>query len=972
MKAEFLGNTTTLSEAMPSAIEMGTLDDAMARRRLFSNLFDIELPPVRIGRFRIEKQLGAGGQGTVWAAYDEELERSVALKFLRRRTTTGSRRLFQEARSLAKINHPNVVAVYDVGEQDGQVWIAMELVVGKTLRECVGGGRDEGPRARLGWWLEAGEGLAALHEAGLVHLDLKPANVLLGADGRVRLIDFGLVCATRSLASRDADRTTPTDGEDTSGLAGSFAGTVAYAAPEQRRGVQGLDARADQYAFCVAVWEALSGARPEQPEQPERPTGLALPSERGLATRPKGMSRRVHSVLQRGLSQAPEDRFPDMRALLDTLAPRRRRWWIPAALVSAGLAGALGFGLRPDPTHIEPCAAVDGGALIYWEGGRRDALRERLELAGAPGVSETIDLWVERWRRAARTSCRDSLIDQVRSPRVHDRRMACLERRLDGLAALVAHLERETPNPGALGPWLEALRAPELCLEASVGEGRSQSPPTAIALEVHSLRQTLVIAEHGDAETVSLSERLDLATWVEARAQALKWAQLEGEAARVRARLHLQRGEARPARLALGRALDLARDSGDPELEADAWTGLVAVARDLDLDLDRAGWALERRASIVENLQRAPRQQARLSAERGILLGLGGELEAGEALLLEADIGFAALGRLAAWERAAGLRDLANLRARRGNTAGSLEAFALARNLELVLRAEPGPGGTPQRLARAGIAALDEGLTQLDAGDFEASLNSLTRARARLVEEQGPRGRGVLRAELALTALADARGDLSAAREHSERARALAPVALGPLDRERADLLSAVGTVAFRERRYADAAEAFERVLAIHAHFETADSVDSALADSNLAEALVALGEHRRAHQLLGPALAVLERKLGATHPDLAYPLKALGAAELGLARPDRAGDALARALTLFELSGHSPELAETLWLSAQAEWGRGAEALASSRALQARAIYLDLGPEWSEPTAELEAWIETHPAPETEPGPRG
>ena len=548
--------------------------------------------------------------------------------------------------------------------------------------------------------------------------------------------------------------------------------------------------------------------------------------------------------------------------------------------------------------------------------------------------------------------------------------MACLERRLDGLTALLNVID-ESGAEGVLGPWLEALRAPEACLETAASEGGPQPPPEAIAAEVHALRQTLARAQHGGPRMLGLDTRLEVAEAVSARSSEIEWPQLEGEAARVRAILHRRGGQAARAHQAIGEAIDLSRESGDPELEADAWTELVAVARDLDLDLDQAQWALDRRRAMVSALSADPRQAARLAAEQGLLLGLAGEIERGQALLLEADALFAKIGPLAAWERAAALRDYGNLQTLRGDAAGGLEALARARNLELELQTTPA-GGSDEFPAPArtpeGMATFNEGLALLQSGDFAGAKTALERARGRFVEEQGPRGPDVIRALLGLTALADMRGELESARSHSEQARMLAPTAFGPLDRERADVLSAVGTVAYRERRYADAAEAFERALRILAHHGSTTTTDNALAASNLAEALVALGEHRRAQGLLGPALADLEEKLGPEHPDLAYPLKALGAAELGLMSPARAASALARALPLFESMGHSPELAETLWLSARAQWQLDAHRPARVLADQAREHYDDLGPEWSRAAREIEQWLRKHPAPTPTP----
>lgn len=197
----------------------------------------------RVGPFELDAPLDAGGMGLVYSARDVRLGRRVALKCLRERRGDPET-LLREAKLMAQLAHPHVVPVYDVIEAYGQVFIAMELVVGRSLRQWM----EAGPR---GWrtvvdvFLAAGAGLAAAHDAGIVHGDVKPANILMGDEGRVRVTDFGLA----SLVS------------ERPGEGGVVRGTPAYLAPEQRAG-KPCDALADQYAFCVSLHEALVGALP--------------------------------------------------------------------------------------------------------------------------------------------------------------------------------------------------------------------------------------------------------------------------------------------------------------------------------------------------------------------------------------------------------------------------------------------------------------------------------------------------------------------------------------------------------------------------------------------------------------------------------------------------------------------------------------------------------------------------------------
>ncbi|MBK9754410.1 MAG: protein kinase [Nannocystis sp.] len=304
------------------------------------------LTPAWIGRFLVIEPLGAGGMGQVYAAYDPELDRKVALKLLHGHVDAGDRhgaeRLHREAQAMARLSHPNVVTVHEIGGHAGQIFIAMELVAGVDLgRWLAAEPRPWG--AVLAMFRAAGEGLAAAHEAGLVHRDFKPANVLVGDDGRARVADFGLVHASGSPTTR------PGHAADVRTGAGAVMGTPAYMAPEQLRG-EATDARTDVFAFCLALWEALLGSRPFAAGSLD----LRLQAiERGLPDDPPRLPLRerwLRPLLRRGLAADPDARWPGMRPLLAALAhdpvltrARRRRTALFTA-VSLALGAALLFG----------------------------------------------------------------------------------------------------------------------------------------------------------------------------------------------------------------------------------------------------------------------------------------------------------------------------------------------------------------------------------------------------------------------------------------------------------------------------------------------------------------------------------------------------------------------------------------------------------------------------------------------------
>jgi serine/threonine protein kinase len=248
--------------------------------------------------------------GLVFAARDEQLDRDVAVKILRCELA-GSRRgrgtLLREAQSMARLSHPNVGQVYDVGYHAGKVFIAMELIRGQTLRKwCAKRNRSWGDVVRM--FVLAGEGLAAAHAAGLVHSDFKPDNVLVGDDGRPRVIDFGLARPACEITTEPnpTERQPDTD----SACDRTIAGTVPYMPPEQRDGGY-VDARADQFAFCVSLFEMLYR---------RRPFGASNRQRRPLVDfKARGVPRAVHRAILRGLAWDPAQRFTSLGDLLDEL-----------------------------------------------------------------------------------------------------------------------------------------------------------------------------------------------------------------------------------------------------------------------------------------------------------------------------------------------------------------------------------------------------------------------------------------------------------------------------------------------------------------------------------------------------------------------------------------------------------------------------------------------------------------------------
>jgi serine/threonine protein kinase/tetratricopeptide (TPR) repeat protein len=464
-----------------------------------------------IGRYTILEHVGSGGMASVYSAYDTQLERIVALKTLHAELELDSvrARMSREAQAMARLKHPNVVTVYDVGTVDDRIYIAMEFVDGTTLSKW-----SKSPRP----WRElvkvlkaAGRGLAAAHDAGLVHRDFKPDNVLVGKDGRVLVSDFGLALSREQGGAEGSDANagdwetgsqrrpqdsaisasdpTPTDevsgdghstqtrevsGETTERLTqeGAILGTTGFIAPEHL--LEGIgDARSDVFAFCVTMYKVLYGKRPfesrnlaaycdalQKPPSPP-PDSTSVP-------------RWVHAVVLRGLEVDPARRFASMHELLDALdedPARRYRAFAGGALLLAGcLAGMFAYG-RHRADLRRRCDA--GGPLIASTWNEEAARKVRVSLAadrGALGldraerVSARLAAYANTWSDTYRNIAEKTLLRREDDARAMERRHRCLERGREQFAALVEILAGSDARIGqhALDAAI-ALPAPARC-----------------------------------------------------------------------------------------------------------------------------------------------------------------------------------------------------------------------------------------------------------------------------------------------------------------------------------------------------------------------------------------------------------------------------------------------------------------------------------------------------------------------------
>ncbi|MFO7562470.1 MAG: serine/threonine-protein kinase [Enhygromyxa sp.] len=429
--------------------------------------------PTRLDRYVLLEQIGRGSFATVWAAYDPQLDRRVAIKLLRPHREGVEETLLAEAQALARLSHPNVVAVHDVqvyatGEGGERVFIVMEYLAGASLREWMAESHDW--REVVAVFGEAGRGLAAAHARGLVHRDFKPSNVMFGADGRVRVLDFGL-----------ARRTSKPDRPL------RVAGTPAYMAPEQHYG-DPVDARSDQFAFCAALYEALYEERPFAGG--DRKT-LGKAKLRGqLVPPPRGSSvpAWVFAVIERGLAAEPKQRFADMDELLDALGrdPKlaRRRW-----VVGLGLVGVLGgialLRLLGGEEPAQACEAPERELAGVWDDAVRVNIRRSFEATQLPHadaaftrVEQALDAHTSEWSEVHREICEATLVRREQSVEDMAEQMLCLQRRLRRVAGLATSLERADASTLARsGDAVLVLESPARCRERVTSERSEQLDP---------------------------------------------------------------------------------------------------------------------------------------------------------------------------------------------------------------------------------------------------------------------------------------------------------------------------------------------------------------------------------------------------------------------------------------------------------------------------------------------------------------
>jgi tetratricopeptide (TPR) repeat protein/predicted Ser/Thr protein kinase len=494
-----------------------------------------------VGRYLVLDKLGEGGMGLVYAAYDPELNRKVALKLLRPSVRAPSSpaqaRLLREAQAMARVSHANVISVFDVGTHgDQQVFVAMEFVDGGTLNDWLLK-QKRTVRDVVKPFIEAGRGLAAAHAAGLVHRDFKPENVLLGSDGRVRVTDFGLARLTTDEQEAAAGEAAPAPAALGARLTqvGAIVGTPLFMSPEQHRR-QTPDARSDQFNFCASLYWAIYGSSPLlgleriylRRHQPSNDDHTSTVDTMGGAGHDDGptlvkefpkeprLPASVRRALVRGLSLDPDKRYPSMEELLKHLSydPQvaQRRWAIGIGAVAA--LGVVGVAYQKAISrHSQLCQGADRQLETVWNDDIRGQVKKAFAASGSPYAERllpqaqgALDAYGQGWVSMRIDACEATRLRGEQTEEVLSLRMSCLDRRLVSLGALIKIFT--APDAKAVDKSLDAaLQLPGLPACADVAALKSPIPLP----EDQATRKRVDELERKLAESKALSDSGNLA-----------------------------------------------------------------------------------------------------------------------------------------------------------------------------------------------------------------------------------------------------------------------------------------------------------------------------------------------------------------------------------------------------------------------------------------------------------------------------
>ena len=919
-----------MSKSSDSTVQLDVPDDELSSQgstlerigaKVRGQLFATARLTTRVGRFTVLNQVGKGGMGIVYAAYDEELDRKVAIKVLRRRQSpdpVDQARFQREAQAMARISHPNVATIHEVGFANGDLFLAMEFIRGQSLAKWAKGERSW--REVVEVYVQAGEGLAAAHRAGVIHRDLKPQNIMIAKDGTVKVLDFGLARAIEddTLESQDDEVRESGPGSilgEPFTHTGAMLGTPAYMAPEQVRRAA-VDARTDQFSFCVAMYEALYGQRPYAAGNVnERMVSIF---DGAIAPAPQGSTvpAEIRNVLVRGLAWNPANRWPSMDALLGALrariVPARRRRLLSGValgLLGLGIGGGMNLMTSPDERCTGARAELEG----IWDDERKPRVRDAIvatELVYAPAtwtrVERGLDDYAEGWVEAHTDACEATSVRHEQSEAQMEQRMRCLDRSKRRLRAAIDQLQTAdaTVVEHAVNV-VSNLPDPTQC-EALDELGLQPLPPAdpTTAAKVSELEQVLIEAR-ARAQSGRYPRALKLVEQALTVAERIGYEPLSASAHLQLGRLQRRTGALDDAVATLERAYVQAVASGMTSVAAEATNELVHV-QGMELNHLEQGrrWVLHADA-LSQALGTADARADFMSEAAGVAMRHN-ELAEARALLEEA---LKLRRERHGAEHLSVVSTLDNLQSVASADGRFDEAAARGREVVAAYEALLGP-----RHPDVGDALIGLSLALWRKGDLEEAEAAARRAEEILEASLGREHSHVAMAVDMRGTVALARREYDDARRFYDQTRTIREAVLGPRDPMLASTIRNLGMVALRQGQLDEARAHFDRALAMFEATLGPEHLETAMTHNNLGLVYKSRGKLEDARAEYQRGLQVAEATLGPDHPTVAYGLINLATLASMEGNGDEALALYRRARTIRE-AAHGDEALEVLEL---------------------------------------------------------